>query len=367
MLYPSCSCPARRNLRGPRLRRAVCWRGQARILARRFFTLPRITRSIPAALPAWVVWGPLTVTAIGLFGAWYAYIRHEGMGARIAARKGPLWSFLYNKWYFDELYDAIFVRSRQGAGRSVLEGRRQAVIDGLGPDGVSRGRPMPLARLTGRAQTGYVYHYAFVMLLGIAGLLVYASLGLLLMVGILSLITFPAAFRRRRDPAPARLRRRRPGARQTRSAGSRLPPPLPPWRSRSCGRDVRSSRAASNSSRISTGFPASLPDGRRRHIGAVRPADRVPDADLHPGQLEVDHPEGGRIHDRLPDPRTLVIGVFCALDLILFYLFFEFQLLPMFLIIGIWGGKNRLYAAFKFFLYTLLGSVLMLAAILAMV
>jgi NADH-quinone oxidoreductase subunit M len=63
----------------------------------------------------------------------------------------------------------------------------------------------------------------------------------------------------------------------------------------------------------------------------------------------------------------MVLGVFCALDLIVFYLYFEFQLLPMFLIIGIWGGKNRLYAAFKFFLYTLLGSVLMLAAILAMV
>src|SRR5277367_5222935 len=63
---------------------------------------------------------------------------------------------------------------------------------------------------------------------------------------------------------------------------------------------------------------------------------------------------------------TLVIGVFCALDLVLFYLFFEGQLIPMFLIIGIWGGQRRVYAAFKFFLYTLLGSVLMLAAILAM-
>ena len=64
---------------------------------------------------------------------------------------------------------------------------------------------------------------------------------------------------------------------------------------------------------------------------------------------------------------SLVIGVFCALDLLVFYLFFEAQLIPMFLIIGIWGGKRRVYAAFKFFLYTLLGSVLMLAAILAMI
>lgn len=64
---------------------------------------------------------------------------------------------------------------------------------------------------------------------------------------------------------------------------------------------------------------------------------------------------------------TLVIGVFTSLDLFLFYVFFEGGLVPMFLIIGIWGGKNRVYAAYKFFLYTLLGSVLMLAAMLYMV
>ncbi len=62
---------------------------------------------------------------------------------------------------------------------------------------------------------------------------------------------------------------------------------------------------------------------------------------------------------------TLMIGVFCALDLVLFYLFFEGGLIPMFLIIGVWGGPRRVYASFKFFLYTLLGSVLMLIAIMA--
>jgi NADH-quinone oxidoreductase subunit M len=63
---------------------------------------------------------------------------------------------------------------------------------------------------------------------------------------------------------------------------------------------------------------------------------------------------------------TLMIGVFCALDLVLFYIFFEGGLIPMFLIVGIWGGKERIYAAFKFFLYTFLGSVLMLVAMIAM-
>ena len=63
---------------------------------------------------------------------------------------------------------------------------------------------------------------------------------------------------------------------------------------------------------------------------------------------------------------TLMIGVFCALDLVLFYFFFESGLLPLFLIIGIWGGERRVYATFKFFLYTLLGSILMLIAMIAL-
>ena len=63
---------------------------------------------------------------------------------------------------------------------------------------------------------------------------------------------------------------------------------------------------------------------------------------------------------------TLMIGVFCALDIVLFYVFFEAGLIPMFIIIGVWGGGRRVYASFKFFLYTLLGSVLMLLAIMAM-
>ncbi|MBY0564462.1 MAG: NADH-quinone oxidoreductase subunit M [Hyphomonadaceae bacterium] len=64
---------------------------------------------------------------------------------------------------------------------------------------------------------------------------------------------------------------------------------------------------------------------------------------------------------------TLMIGVFCAQDIILFYVFFEGGLIPMFILIGVWGGERRVYAAFKFFLYTLLGSLLMLVAIVAMI
>ena len=126
-----------------------------------------------ASLPGLVVWAPLVVTAIGFAAAWWVYIRHEGMGARIAARKGPIWSFLYNKWYFDELYDATFVRMTRVLGDLFWKGGDQKIIDGLGPDGVSA-VSYAIGRRTGRLQTGYVYHYAFVMLIGVVALLSYA-------------------------------------------------------------------------------------------------------------------------------------------------------------------------------------------------
>ena len=95
------------------------------------------------------------------------------MGARIAARGGPIWTFLYNKWFFDDAYDFLFVRPARWLGDLFWKGGDQAIIDGLGPDGVSA-LSYATGRRTGRLQTGYVYHYAFVMLLGVAGLLSYA-------------------------------------------------------------------------------------------------------------------------------------------------------------------------------------------------
>ena len=120
-----------------------------------------------------MVWAPLAVTAIGLFAAWYAYILTKGMGARIAAQAGLLWSFLYNKWYFDELYDAALRPPAKWLGDLFWKGGDKALIDGLGPDGVSA-LSYRVGQIASGAQSGYVYHYAFVMLLGIAGLLSYA-------------------------------------------------------------------------------------------------------------------------------------------------------------------------------------------------
>jgi len=123
--------------------------------------------------PMWVKWAPLVVSAIGLLAAWYVYILKEGMGARIAAREGPLWSFLYNKWYFDEIYELTFVRLTRALGDLFWKVGDKKIIDGLGPDGVAAASAA-IGKRTGGLQTGYVYHYAFVMLLGVAGLLSYA-------------------------------------------------------------------------------------------------------------------------------------------------------------------------------------------------
>jgi NADH-quinone oxidoreductase subunit L len=137
------------------------------------FTLPTNHVLDEQALPAFVLWAPLTVTIIGFAAAWYVYVLHEGMGARIAANKGPLWSFLYNKWYFDEIYDFIFVRGAKGLGDLFWKGGDQKLIDGFGPDGVAA-TSQAVGKGAGRLQSGYVYHYAFVMLLGVAGLLTFA-------------------------------------------------------------------------------------------------------------------------------------------------------------------------------------------------
>jgi NADH-quinone oxidoreductase subunit L len=124
-------------------------------------------------VPAWVGLLPLGASILGLLIAAYYYILHEGLAARMAANNGLLYRFLYNKWYFDELYDFIFVRGAKGLGDLFWKGGDQAVIDGLGPNGVAQ-----VSAKAGRGlsvlQSGYVYHYAFVMLLGVAGLLTYA-------------------------------------------------------------------------------------------------------------------------------------------------------------------------------------------------
>ena len=120
-------------------------------------------------LPVWVEMGPLTVTIIGFLIAYYYYILHPDLPRKLAAKRGMIYIFLFNKWYFDELYDFLFVRPAFWIGRFLWKKGDGMVIDGLGPDGVSA-RVLDAARGAVRLQSGYVYHYALAMLLGVVAL-----------------------------------------------------------------------------------------------------------------------------------------------------------------------------------------------------
>jgi NADH-quinone oxidoreductase subunit L len=123
--------------------------------------------------PWWLSKSPLIFSIAGLLFAAWMYILKEGIGAKWAANKGPLYLFFYNKWFFDELYDATFVRAAKVLGDLFWKGGDQKLIDGLGPDGVSA-VSMQVGKGAGRLQSGFLYHYAFVMLLGVAAILSYA-------------------------------------------------------------------------------------------------------------------------------------------------------------------------------------------------
>jgi NADH-quinone oxidoreductase subunit L len=125
------------------------------------------------AVPLLIAQAPLIVSIIGLLAAVYVYIMREGLGAKLAAQRGPLYLFFYNKWFFDELYQATFVRAAKFLGDLFWKGGDQKIIDGLGPDGVSA-VSYQIGKGAGRLQTGFLYHYAFVMLLGVAAILSYA-------------------------------------------------------------------------------------------------------------------------------------------------------------------------------------------------
>lgn len=120
-------------------------------------------------VPALVKYAPLIVGAIGIAAAYVLYIARPDIPGKIAGRFQGVYQFLLNKWYFDELYDKIFVRPAFALGRALWKGGDGALIDGVGPDGVSSAVRV-MARRVSALQTGYLYHYAFAMLIGIAAL-----------------------------------------------------------------------------------------------------------------------------------------------------------------------------------------------------
>jgi len=119
--------------------------------------------------PFWVAMLPVLMALAGIGLAYLFYIRDPGLPGRLAEALGGVYRFLYNKWYFDELYDAVFVEPAKRLGRALWQGGDVYVIDGFGPNGVAA-RVLDVTRQAVRLQTGYLYHYAFAMLIGVAAL-----------------------------------------------------------------------------------------------------------------------------------------------------------------------------------------------------
>ena len=125
--------------------------------------------------PNWVKVSPFIAMLIGFFTAWMFYIRRPDLPGRLAASQRPLYNFLLNKWYFDELYDWVFIRPAKWLGRFLWKRGDGSVIDGT-LNGIAMGIVPFLTRLAGRAQSGYLFHYAFAMVIGIAVLITWMTL-----------------------------------------------------------------------------------------------------------------------------------------------------------------------------------------------
>ena len=117
-------------------------------------------------VPKWVKYSPLVMMILGLITAIIFYLFYPKIPKFLSIKFNPLYKFLLNKWYFDELYELIFVRNISRIGNFLSNFGDKRVIDGFGPDGVSS-RVMDIAKQVSRIQTGYIYHYAFAMLIGL--------------------------------------------------------------------------------------------------------------------------------------------------------------------------------------------------------
>jgi NADH-quinone oxidoreductase subunit L len=125
--------------------------------------------------PTWVKVSPFIAMIIGLLVAIWFYIVNPEMPKKLAAAQRPLYLFLLNKWYFDEIYDVIFVRPAQAIGRFLWKRGDGNVIDGF-LNGVAMGIVPFFTRLAGRAQSGYIFTYAFAMVVGIVVLITWMAL-----------------------------------------------------------------------------------------------------------------------------------------------------------------------------------------------
>jgi len=127
------------------------------------------------SVPIWVKLAPFISMLLGFGTAYQMYIRRPDWPAKLAQNQRPLYEFLLNKWYFDEIYDFIFVRPARGIGLFLWKRGDQGTIDG-GINGIALGIIPFLTRLAGRAQTGYMFTYVFWMVVGIAAILTWISI-----------------------------------------------------------------------------------------------------------------------------------------------------------------------------------------------
>ncbi|MFM2350218.1 MAG: hypothetical protein RIR04_1184 [Pseudomonadota bacterium] len=125
--------------------------------------------------PVWVSLAPFVAMLLGLAVAYLFYIRNPKLPGQLAEQQAPLYRFLLNKWYFDELYDVLFVRSAKALGRLLWKRGDGDIIDGS-LNGIAMGIVPFFTRLAGRAQSGYIFTYAFAMVLGIVGLITWMSI-----------------------------------------------------------------------------------------------------------------------------------------------------------------------------------------------
>src|SRR5512140_1706281 len=128
-------------------------------------------------IPETIAYLPTVMMVIGAYISYVFYIRRPYLPVELARQQPLLYKFLLNKWYFDELYDVIFVRPAKWIGRFLWKVGDGKIIDGFGPDGVSA-RVLDVTRNVVKLQTGYLYHYAFAMLIGVAGLITWFMFGL---------------------------------------------------------------------------------------------------------------------------------------------------------------------------------------------
>ena len=145
--------------------KAHCSRGEANTLVDDYHQVP-----------LWVKWSPFSAMLLGFVTAYYMYIRSPETPKRLAADFNMLYKFLLNKWYFDEIYDFIFIRPAKWLGTFLWKEGDGRIIDGYGPDGIAA-RVQSITNWIVKFQTGYLYHYAFAMLIGIAALATWMMLG----------------------------------------------------------------------------------------------------------------------------------------------------------------------------------------------